>query len=472
MATEVTHVVDPDGGGGYDYLSLNAWESGADRDLQVANEQETVKCRSTSGSADTTSTTISGVWNPDATHYIKIWTDPAESYRHNGTYQTSKYRMELAGYPLIIQEACVRVLGLQIATSNIYVNGIAMLLAATNGDWQIAYNIIKGTSGMRRGIYANNIGTGAKIWNNLVYDVLGNSNGEGISSNIADEGFVRNNTVYGCTTGIISNYDNWHIENNLCNGNGVDYSVNTTKTEDYNVSEDGTQSGANSKKCAVTFIDEGGKNFNLASGDSCAKDSGYDFSADSDLSYSDDIAGNVRSGTWDIGAYEYVAAEVALSGSSAGVSTGSGGLVMNKWNLIGALTGQSAISGTLSFLGSTQALSGATAGTGSTAAMLYIQKALAGSSVGLGGNTGAINLIRFLTGATDGTSTTAGVLNISKAFSAIVNGISNITGAMIVSLSLKGSSAGKGGKHAHLTIVGEKESHGNFGTFFERRRRR
>jgi hypothetical protein len=58
----------------------------------------------------------------------------------------------------------------------------------------------------------------------------------------------------------------------------------------------------------VAFVDEDGDDFHLNASDTVAKNKGTDLSGDSYLPFSDDIDGQTRSGTWDIGADEYVAA--------------------------------------------------------------------------------------------------------------------------------------------------------------------
>jgi hypothetical protein len=118
MATEVVHVVDPDMGSGYDYDSLYDWEAGEQGDLTgVRNEIAVAKCRCTGGTADSTAVLVDG-WTTSATQYVKIWTDPAESYRHDGTYQTgNKYRLALSradGFLLESTESYTQVIGLQI----------------------------------------------------------------------------------------------------------------------------------------------------------------------------------------------------------------------------------------------------------------------------------------------------------------------------------------------------------------------
>ena len=66
-----------------------------------------------------------------------------------------------------------------------------------------------------------------------------------------------------------------------------------------------------------TYVDSANDDFHLDSGDTVAKDQGTDLSADGNFAFDDDIndgvmgagkAGETRSGTWDVGFDEYVAA--------------------------------------------------------------------------------------------------------------------------------------------------------------------
>ena len=121
-ATQVVRIVDPDNGPGTDYTSLASWEAGEQKDLTTASADEIAiaKCRNTSGSADTTALQIGG-WTTDADHYIKIWTDPNEGYRHDGTAGTG-YRLDVSSgnYIIYIRESHVKIFGLELTGSGVY----------------------------------------------------------------------------------------------------------------------------------------------------------------------------------------------------------------------------------------------------------------------------------------------------------------------------------------------------------------
>lgn len=119
MATESIKIIDPGQGTGHDYHNLIDWEAGEQADLPTNDRIAVAKCRCTDGTADTYKVTIAG-WTTDATRYIKIWTDPAESYRHNGTWQTgNKYRLECIGVSIVDAyitpaEEYIKILGIQM----------------------------------------------------------------------------------------------------------------------------------------------------------------------------------------------------------------------------------------------------------------------------------------------------------------------------------------------------------------------
>src|SRR5512135_890726 len=118
MATEVIKVVDPDSGTGFDYSSLAAWEAdygGAGTgDIVSLNKQVTAKCRCTNGTTD--GPTAIDAFTTDVTRFVKIWTDPSESYRSTtGVYTTgNKYRITGSNTNLlVINVKYIKIHGLQ-----------------------------------------------------------------------------------------------------------------------------------------------------------------------------------------------------------------------------------------------------------------------------------------------------------------------------------------------------------------------
>jgi hypothetical protein len=319
MATEVIKIVDPDGGTGYDYLSLNTWEAGEQKDLVTADQIAVAKCRATGGTADTTAVTING-WTTDATRYIKIWTDPTESYRHNGKWNTGKYRLDMTTadtQPLMINVGHVKIDGLQMRSNNRSQIDWTQVPSGVSSTLWVSNSIMRPNPANEYGagitIYSANANY-AYIWNNIIYDNTGTS-GKGILSNSLSVNltmYAYNNTIQNCTLGLSREAGTFIAKNNIVKGSGnTNAYVGTFTTSDYNAT-DGTDTGDGGAHSRIsqtfTFADEANDDFHLASNDAGARNYGTDLSGDTYLPFSDDIDGQTRSAPWDIGADEYVAA--------------------------------------------------------------------------------------------------------------------------------------------------------------------
>jgi len=96
-------------------------------------------------------------------------------------------------------------------------------------------------------------------------------------------------------------------DNTWANVTSVDSETQLTLDNDIFVSGEGYEVGATYVNRTFTFVDEANDDFHLASTDDTgAKDYGTDLSSDPNLSFNDDIDGDTRSGTWDIGADERI----------------------------------------------------------------------------------------------------------------------------------------------------------------------
>lgn len=336
MATEVTCIVDPDSGAGAHYSSLAAAVAGetgaspqvvANKDLTTGDEQLTVKCRCTGGTADG-AVTVNG-FTTDATRFIKIWTDPSESYRHAGAYPSgNKYRIEGSGVHL-----------LDASTNYTKVYGIAARFAnnGTNykGVFQLSGNYI--TIGY---CVVTTTGTHADEYYGFRVDgsnaIIYNSIATGFVSSVYDTaGFMANTacTFYNCTafgnrSGFDTIYTSASVAKNCISANNT-YDFYYADTVDYCASDDGT--GTNVVTIAThtdVFTDPANGDFSLKNYTGTGKVIGVGTDDPGSGLYSDDILGNARSSVWDIGAFEYVASggatyDVSLSLAMVGALTPS-----------------------------------------------------------------------------------------------------------------------------------------------------
>lgn len=307
-----THTVNP--GGGADYTSLFAYEDAIDGTAYGAGETATVNCSGTT--ADTTAVTFAG-WDADVTVYVN-------GDAHTGIYDTGHYRIEVAGNPVLnIDVTNIKLTSLQItntATVN-YRSGIDINYEAINID--ITKCILVGNiSYLGYGINSDFIGTigTIRIWNNILYNWARG----GILANVyhitAGTFVIYNNTIFNCAGFGFSDRNNdtdvaTYLKNNLIQGCTDDYEMvhgaGVTFVTADNISSDTTSPNNEWDSINVVFVNEtvGSENLHLDSTDaSGAKDGGTDLSTDSDgkCSFSDDIDGVTRTGTWDIGADEYV----------------------------------------------------------------------------------------------------------------------------------------------------------------------
>ena len=273
-------------------------------------------CRSSSGTADQTAVTIDG-WVTSDTNYIKVWTDPDESYRHSGVWNEEKYRLDFSdnwAFVIDCNVNYVRFEGLQMYNS--HADGYAFRYQGT-GELYFSHNIVRGNANGSIDIDLMGVST-VKIWNNILYNL---DHGAFFGYGTAGSTFIiYNNTVVDTVvSGIWIADDNddciAYVKNNLVFNTPNDYHLNpfTTKSYDYNMGEDddsGTQTNyvQTSQAGTAIFVDYNNDDFHIKS-TSDAKDAGTDLSSDGDLPFSDDIDGQSRPGIgsviWDIGADEY-----------------------------------------------------------------------------------------------------------------------------------------------------------------------
>lgn len=322
MATVIEKIVDPDNGAGTDYTSLAAAISGevaARADLVTRDEQLTLKCRSSGGTADSSLVTVNG-FTTDATRFVKIIA--FDSDRATAKWDSSKYRLAVNSTRcLVVQDNYVKIEGIQIdglATNTECVRfespGVGPVSSMNNCFLRsVGGALTAGVSihiSMRNDLHA---------WNNIVHNCRTGFSLVAISKDL----YLYANTIYGDGLGTGFNYffqsaGNVFLKNNIAQNNVDGYTGPFHVDSDYNLSDVLLDApGSNSKNgVTVSFVDISGDDFHLADGDTAARASGTDLSGDAVLPFSNDIDNETR-WEWSMGADDVTQPVVASAANPA-----------------------------------------------------------------------------------------------------------------------------------------------------------
>ena len=330
-----------DGSSGSPYSTLNNALSAETKDLVSNDRVLLIYVRGTA--ADTTD--ISSNLNAfagytDATRYLRIVGDPNQSSgAHAGLWSTSKYRLTGTGDNVISLSASSsrldwRIENFQMANTGTGSTRRVLNIDSHPGDVYFLGNIIKGnTSGsansynpcfkLDQGTSGNKI-SNTYIIDNVIYDCW--SQAIFWSSPANNCALVAyNNTMYNCGDASESrnilelncSYENGTVKlkNNIWANprNGSAYSRTGTcysLTTGNNISSDTSSPDTSYRSKTVSFTDAANGDFHTSDSDSV--DQGVDLSGDSTYAFSTDFERESRSGTWDIGADEYVASGPSL----------------------------------------------------------------------------------------------------------------------------------------------------------------
>ena len=298
-----TVTVDTDGTSGT-YSNLNAAVDTEVIDLDTQAGNITFECSATTGVADTTTCSIPTGWGESTTY--KLIFQGAESI--DAKWDTNKWRIESSNYALqtpnehiILELRDVQLkggdtsydYGLHIRDGDVLVHNAVIQHNASN----------TGSHGIRADAPISNL----ELVNVLVFNnstILTGSH----SMNLAgDYIYVRNCGVYKGDEGFksASSGDVTWIKNCWTQGCTTDYS-GTWDTADYLLTDSATSTPAStteylSKTISFTDATATAWDFTYSSGTAEGVDDGTDLSG----TFTDDITGTTRSGTWDLGPSEY-----------------------------------------------------------------------------------------------------------------------------------------------------------------------
>ncbi len=317
---EITRYIDPDvaaGDGSGDsrinaFSGAIAWEADQEQDLDGGGNFMVVHCFASNSSADAFGDSFLDIngWGLSAASYIEMVADVGD--RHDGTANSGYFITYTGAYGAINREEFVRFRFIEVEGDNA---GIGLrpnfgLSGPATSDIRIegcllhnSGNIIE-VDGASDNIYISN----TIIYDGVNYGILisADSAVKIYSTTIVDtDRCVRLNAV-GSTA---------DMKNVLMRHDGVQCLLesNGTFTLDYCATNDDTADdflgGNNQVNQTYTFVNDAGNDFHLDETDIGAIDLGLDTSGEgAPLNFTDDIDAEERTGTWDIGADQFVAA--------------------------------------------------------------------------------------------------------------------------------------------------------------------
>ena len=339
MATVITRYVNTNSSGGdgttnatsggtaaYATLSAAITDILADYpDFVTSDVQVSLLCGGTSADTGGFPSTFNATC--DSTRYLHIQPNGSGQRASASGYQTDRYRFEatLAVYRgWVLQSHGTIVEGLQWKITRTYAASddgglleLFTLYSATKRAQVVHGNrieVICNTASAAAFDVINSKGDDMSdgCYNNLVLisgsevgTIRGLSNG---SSNAG--GFWYNNTVAGAGTGFVGSTGGGKTKaiNNAAVSCTTGYTTSANFTASSNNASTNSTPPGTSPQSSVTvaYVNTGTGDYRTASGDTGLRDVGTDLSAAGTYPFSVDIENVTRSGTWDIGAYEYV----------------------------------------------------------------------------------------------------------------------------------------------------------------------
>lgn len=310
MAT-YTKTVDPNGGA--DYASIALWEAG-EQTLYTSGDIAIADCKRTGSLKDTTAVVVSG-WTIGVIPKIIV----NAAHRHEGKFVDRRADNNFIYIIQVMQAAVINISTPATVVDGLYISGgdngsaRAILNGANNtvvqncimtltewvssAGYAVYYAQIKANT---NNVFRNNVVKGGCTYLIFSYDQLLAENNTlirtgGVASGLfySSSGLVtaKNNVVMGAQAGFLCFTGTFHADSN-----------NNVSSD---ASAPGTNKAINKTDYAAYFVDHTTGDFHL-------KDTSFNLwgISGTDLSgtFTTDIDGQTRTGAWDIGADQYVAA--------------------------------------------------------------------------------------------------------------------------------------------------------------------
>lgn len=300
-----TVTVKPSGG---DYTTLNAAFAGEVGNLVSLDRQLDIVCDAFS---DTTMANTGAGWTTDATRFVRV---KAAAGAENKGIKDQGYHVTGDGNRGVLSYIShLRFEDIQIAATS---GGIGLQQVADVGDIRVdrCYVIGLSNEGIRIPARASGSGT-LLVRNSVVVGGLSHAATSLVTLYVYNCVILGNTTEPGPNTAYYKNVIFGSGGDLLSyGGDGASVSVTNCASDETLTLNAGTgwgyyqvDGGGNRSNQTFTFVDAANGNYHLASNDAGALDYGTDLSGDATWPFSGDIDGVTRTGTWDIGADEYVA---------------------------------------------------------------------------------------------------------------------------------------------------------------------
>jgi hypothetical protein len=323
----------PGGAGAYNTLDAAIYaEETANADLVSSDINLTIDCRG--ATADGPIDAIGTRFTTDATRFLTIQGDFAGT-----AIDTSAYRIYGAYY------ACIRPGGAKLHVKNIQCisthdgeGGMGMWITQGCGvecyfDKCLFSHVGTSTNSANKGVLAYDMDTGGKliITNSIFYGFYSTiirvylvEGFELYLANLTLDGSQANENIYVTANGTSDVFS----ARNIVSVNAYQedwYTSGSFATTDWSniATDDGTSPEAGRRNLTITFADT---HDYAIDGETDLIDQGTDLSSDTDIPFNDDIEGDTRSGTWDIGADEYVTGSSYRTSLAGNFQMLSGGL--------------------------------------------------------------------------------------------------------------------------------------------------
>jgi len=297
------------------FVSLNAWEAASQADL-TGTGVHTVTCKANGATkVDATAVTITG-WTTTSSDYIHVEVDAA--YRHAGLYTTGKYHLQVAvnfGTVLTINEAYTRLTGLQVKNTHANTDNTILVntgVASGGSDGCLFDRVIATHSGTASNrVCVQQWGSIVTYRNCLAYGADGPNFILTFAGGGAANGTFHNCLAAGGTYGFRSGSSSNVLNATNCYAGGTttaDFSRNSASGS-YTTCRN--EDGSDSQTTCAYSTSAGGYFTNITAGseDFTIGASSELINIGTDLSgtFTVDIAGATRTGTWEVGPFNFAA---------------------------------------------------------------------------------------------------------------------------------------------------------------------